>query len=49
MYANAGQIWDGTVNNVSNPTVITGSTHTWNYNQNGSFNGDSFEFEMTKM
>lgn len=48
MYANAGQIWDGTVNNVANPTVITGSTHTWNYNQNGSFNGDSFEFEMTR-
>ena len=48
MYANAGQIWDGTVNNVSNPTVITGSTHTWNYNQNGSSNGDSFEFEMTR-
>lgn len=48
MYASAGQIWDGTVNNVSNPTVITGSTHTWNYNQNGSFNGDSFEFEMTR-
>lgn len=49
MYANAGQIWDGTVNNVKNPTVITGSTHTWNFNQNGSFNGDSFEFEMTRM
>ena len=44
----SGKEWSGNVDDVDNPTKIIGYTYRWNSNQIGSFNGDSFEFEMTR-
>jgi len=46
--ANSGVDWGGTIDNMENPTKITGYTNRWNFNTVGSFNGDSYEFEMTR-
>lgn len=47
-YTNSGKEWKGTVDDIENPTKITGGTYSWNYNQIGYFQGDSVSFEMTK-
>lgn len=46
--ANSGKKWSGNVDSLDNPQKITGYTNRWNYNQNGFFNGDAVEFEMTR-
>ena len=46
--ANSGKEWKGTVDNIENPTKITGATYRWNFNNIGSFQGDSYSFEMTR-
>lgn len=45
---NSGVNWSGTVEDMVNPTKIVGSTYSWNYNQIGSFQGDSHKIVMTK-
>lgn len=45
---NSGTDWNGTVDNISAPTKITGYTNDWNYNQYGSFTGEPYKFEMTR-
>lgn len=45
---NSGKKWNGSVDNIKNPTKITGYTATWNFNQNGFYQGDSYAFEMTR-
>ena len=47
-YANSGKEWKGTVDDIENPTKITGGTYRWNYNQIGYFQGDSVSVEMTR-
>ena len=46
--ANSGKKWKGNIDDMDNPQKITGYTNRWNYNQNGFFNGDAVEFEMTR-
>lgn len=46
--ANSGKNWNGYVDSLDTPKKITGYTNRWNYNQNGFFNGDAVEFEMTR-
>ena len=46
--ANSGKKWRGNVDSLDNPQKITGYTNRWNYNQNGFFDGDAVEFEMTR-
>ncbi len=46
--ANSGVRWNGQVNNIENPSKITGSTNRWNFNHIGAFEGDSYKFEMTR-
>ena len=46
--ANSGKKWKGNIDDMNNPRKITGYTNRWNYNQNGFFNGDAVEFEMTR-
>ena len=45
---NAGVEWSGKVDNMTNPTKITGSTYNWNFNQIGYFRGDSHNVVMTR-
>lgn len=45
---NTGAEWSGTVDDIENPTKITGRTYGWNYNQYGYFQGDSHSVIMTK-
>ena len=45
---NSGVNWSGTVDNIKNPTKITGYTNRWNFNTVGYFDGNSYAFEMTK-
>lgn len=47
-YSNSGREWNGTVDDIENPTKITGGTYRWNYNQIGYFESDSVSFEMTR-
>lgn len=46
--ANSGKKWKGNIDDMDNPRKIKGYTNRWNYNQNGFFNGDAVEFEMTR-
>ena len=46
--ANSGKNWNGSVDNLNNPTKIQGYTYRWNYNQYGAFDGERVEFLMTK-
>ena len=46
--ANSAKEWKGTVDNIENPTKITGATYRWNVNHIGYFQGDSYSFEMTR-
>lgn len=43
-----GHEWNGKVDNIYNPTKITGTFSTWNYNGNGYFDGPSRKMEMTR-
>jgi len=43
-----GHEWYGKVDNIYNPTKITGTFSTWNYNGNGYFDGPSRKMEMTR-
>ena len=45
---NSGVNWSGTVDNIKNPTKITGYTNRWNFNTVGYFDGNSYAFEMIK-
>lgn len=45
---NSGTDWQGTVNDVQNPTKITGTTSSWNVNQIGWYGGDGYSFVMTR-
>lgn len=44
----SGKDWTGTVDDIKNPTVITGSTSSWNVNQFGWHGGDAYPFVMTR-
>lgn len=44
----SGESWTGTLDDMNNPTKITGYRKNWNYNQNGYFSGDTFAIVMTK-
>lgn len=44
----SGTNWDGQVDDIANPTKITGTVSNWNYNQIGYFGGDGYEFKMTR-
>lgn len=44
----SGKKWKGKVDNMYNPQKMTGYTNRWNYNQSGFFNGESYEFELTR-
>jgi hypothetical protein len=46
---NSGREWVGTVNDIKNPTAITGYTYNWNFNQNGYYSGNANQFELTKI
>lgn len=46
--ANSGKNWQGQVDDICNPTEIKGSTYRWNSNHIGSFNGDPYEFVLTR-
>jgi hypothetical protein len=45
---NSGREWVGTVNDIKNPTAITGYTYNWNFNQYGYYEGNSNQFELTR-
>lgn len=48
-YSYSGKDWEGTVDNIENPTKISGSTSRWNYNEMvGTKRGDGYSFEMTR-
>lgn len=47
-YHTAGDTLKGTVDNMSNPTKITGGTYSWNSNQYGYYQGDSHSIVMTR-
>ena len=47
-YTNSGKEWKGTVDDIENPTKISGGTYRWNSNQIGYFQGDLVSFEMTR-
>lgn len=44
----SGKNWEGTIDNLKNPTKITGGTYRWNENQIGYYQGDTVQFEMTR-
>lgn len=44
----SGTDWIGQVDNIKSPTTITGYTSSWHANQIGSFQGDGYEFIMTR-
>lgn len=44
----SGVEWSGKIEDMENPTRIKGGTYNWNYNQIGSFTGDTKSFLMTK-
>ena len=46
--ANSGVEWSGTVDDISNPTRVTGSKYNWNTNQYGYFKSDSHKIVMTR-
>ncbi len=44
----SGVKWEGHVDNMNNPTTITGHRYNWNYNYVGYFEGDHVEMIMTR-
>lgn len=44
----SGEDWIGTIEDMNNPTKITGYRRNWNYNQNGSFTGEPTGIVMTR-
>ena len=45
---NSGMDWSGQVDDINDPQKITGSVSRWNFNQIGFFQGESYDFEMTR-